>query len=44
LVHGLVVLRACRVVDETGAAGVDVAGEEGHAERFVVGNALKRAD
>ena len=29
---------------EAGTAGVDAAGEEGHAERFVVGDALERAD
>ena len=29
---------------ETGAAGVDAAGEEGHAEGFVVGYALQGAE
>lgn len=44
LVHGLVVGRFGRVVDETGAAAVDGAGEESHAQGFLVGNGLERAD
>lgn len=31
-------------MDEAGAAGVDAAGEEGHADRFVVRDALEGAD
>ena len=31
-------------MDETRAAEVDAAGEEGHAEGFVVGDALEGAD
>ena len=31
-------------MDEAGAADVDAAGEEGHAERFVVGDSLEGAD
>jgi hypothetical protein len=31
-------------VDEAGAAAVDGAGEEGHAQGFVVGDALEGAD
>lgn len=31
-------------MDEAGAAGVDTAREEGHAERFVVGDSLQGAD
>lgn len=44
LVHGLVVLGFGRVVHQAGAAAVDGAGEEGHAEGFVVRDALERAD
>ena len=44
LVHSFVVLGARRVVDEACAAAVDCAGEEGHAEGFVVRDALERAD
>lgn len=44
LVHCLVVGGVRGVVDEAGAAGVDAAGEEGHAHGFVVGDALKGAD
>lgn len=44
LVHGLVVGGVRRVVHEAGAAGVDAAGEEGHADGFVVRDALEGAD
>ena len=44
LVHGLVVGRFGRVVHEAGAAAVDGAGEEGHADGFLVGDALEGAD
>ena len=44
LVHGLVVRGAGRVVDETGAAAVDGAGEKGHADGALVGYPLECAD
>lgn len=44
LVHGLVVGGFGWVVDEPGAAAVDGAGEEGHADGFLVGDALEGAD
>ena len=44
LVHCLVVAGLCGVVDETGAAAVNGAGEEGHAKGFLVGDALEGAD
>ena len=40
LVHGFVVAGFAGVVDEACAADVHAAGEEGHAERFVVRDAL----
>ena len=44
LVHGLVVGGVGGVVHEAGAADVDGAREEGHAEGFVVRDALEGAD
>lgn len=44
LIHCFVVRRVSWVVHEAGAAGVDAAGEEGHAQGFVVGDALQGAD
>ena len=44
LVHGLVVGGLGRVVHEAGTAAVDGAGEEGHADGFLVGDALEGAD
>ena len=44
LVHGLVVLRARGVVHKASAAAVDGAGEEGHADGAVLGDALEGAD
>lgn len=44
LVHGFVVGGFGGVVDEAGAADVDAAGEEGHAEGFVVRDALEGAE
>lgn len=44
LVHGFVVRGFGGVVDEARAADVDAAGEEGHAEGFVVRDALEGAD
>ena len=44
LVHCFVVGGFGRVVDEAGAADVDAAGEEGHAQGFVVRDALEGAD
>lgn len=44
LVHRFVVGGFGGVVDEAGAAAVDGAGEEGHAQGFLVGDALERAD
>lgn len=41
LIHGLVVVEFRGVVHEAGAAGVYTAREKGHAERFVVGDALE---
>lgn len=44
LVHGFVVGGFGGVVDEAGAAGVDAAGEERHAQGFVVRDALEGAE
>ena len=44
LVHSFVVGRVRGIVDESGAAGIDAAGKEGHTKRFVVGDTLKRAE
>ena len=44
LVHGLVVGGLGRVVHQAGTAAVDGAGEEGHADGFLVGDALEGAD
>ena len=44
LVHCFVVRGLGGVVDETGTADVDGAGEEGHAEGFLVGDLLEGAD
>ena len=44
LVHCLVVRRLAGVVDEARAAAVGAAGEEGHADGFLVGDALEGAD
>lgn len=44
LVHCFVVGWLGGVVDEAGAADVDGAGEEGHAEGLLVGDALEGAD
>lgn len=44
LVHGLVVRRLGRVVHQPRAAAVDGAREEGHAQRFLVRDALEGAD
>lgn len=44
LVHGFVVGRVGRVVHQAGAAAVDRAGEEGHADGFLVRDALEGAD
>ena len=44
LVHRFVVAWVGGVVDEAGAAAVDGAGKEGHAEGFLVGDALEGAD
>ncbi|KAL8742350.1 MAG: hypothetical protein Q9190_005145 [Brigantiaea leucoxantha] len=44
LVHCLVVGRFGRVVHEAGAAAVDGAGEEGHSQGFLMGDALEGAD
>ena len=44
LVHGFVVGGVRRVVDEAGAAGVNCAGDEGHADGALVRDALEGAD
>ena len=44
LVHGFVVRRLAGVVHEAGAAAGDGAGEEGHADGFLMRDALERAD
>lgn len=44
LVHGFVVRGLGGVVHEAGTAAVDGAGEEGHADGFLVGYALEGAD
>lgn len=44
LVHGLVVGGFGWVVDESRATAIDGAGEEGHADGFLVGDALEGAD
>lgn len=44
LVHGFVVGGLGGVVHEAGAAAVDGAGEEGHAQGFLVRDALEGAD
>ena len=44
LVHGLVVGGLRGVMDKAGAATVDSAREEGHADGFLVRNALEGAD
>ena len=44
LVHGLVVGGFGRVVHEAGAAAVDGAGEESHAQASLVRDALEGAD
>ena len=44
LVHGLVVGRLGGVVHEAGAAAVDRAGEEGHADGLLVRDALQGTD
>lgn len=44
LVHCFMVGGLGGVVDEAGAADVDGAGEEGHAEGFLVGDTLEGAD
>ena len=44
LVHCFVVRGFGRVVHEACAAAVDGAGEEGHADGFLVGDALQCAD
>lgn len=44
LVHGFVVGGFGGVVDEAGAGDVDGAGEEGHAQGFLVGDGLEGAD
>ncbi len=44
LVHCFVVGGVGGVVDEAGAAAVDGTGEEGHAQRFLVGDLLQGAE
>lgn len=44
LIHRLMIARMGRIVDEPGATDVDGAGEESHAEGFVVGDSLEGAD
>lgn len=44
LVHGLVIGGLSGIVDKASAADIDSAGEEGHAKRSLVGDALQSAD